>query len=186
MSIATKGQSQGPEPEAADRLDNAFWRFSLAVYGRPGVPETLVGLQDALSVDVNVLLFSVYTALHRSEAVTTEDVARWEDAVRAWRDSSVIPLRVIRRRLKTAPDSVSPGWRHAVRAKVAEAELAAERIEQALLFSLFSPGAGTEKPTDPQAAIAAAIAAVLNASGAAGGDHLPDRAVLTEAVLSQL
>jgi len=34
-----------------------FWAFSLALYGKPGVAPALLGLQDRLGVDVNLLLF---------------------------------------------------------------------------------------------------------------------------------
>lgn len=182
----TEGPSHQPASEAADALDNGFWRFSLAVYGRPGVPECLIGLQDALSVDANVMLFAMYVALHRPEGVAAQDIARWNEAARVWRDSSVIPLRAIRRGLKTAPEAVARDWREAVRTKVAGAELAAERIEQALLFSLLPGGTRVARPPDPQAAVAAAIAAVLDVSGADGRNHTPEMATLTEAALSQL
>ena len=43
-------------------LDNAFWKFSLAVYAAPGVPEECLAVQERYGVDVNVLLFCAWLA----------------------------------------------------------------------------------------------------------------------------
>ncbi|HKS89918.1 MAG TPA: TIGR02444 family protein, partial [Stellaceae bacterium] len=38
----------------------AFWRFSLALYARPGVAEALIALQDRAGRDVNLMLFALW------------------------------------------------------------------------------------------------------------------------------
>jgi uncharacterized protein (TIGR02444 family) len=37
----------------------AFWRFSLALYARPGVAAALLGLQDRAGRDVNLVLYTL-------------------------------------------------------------------------------------------------------------------------------
>ncbi|MGC2412860.1 MAG: TIGR02444 family protein, partial [Stellaceae bacterium] len=38
----------------------AFWRFSLALYARPGVAEALIALQDRAALEVNLILFGLW------------------------------------------------------------------------------------------------------------------------------
>ena len=40
--------------------DEAFWRFSLAFYERPGVADALIALQDCDGFDVNLVLFALW------------------------------------------------------------------------------------------------------------------------------
>jgi len=43
----------------------AFWRFSLAFYARPGMADALIALQDRAGLDVNLMLFALWRgALH--------------------------------------------------------------------------------------------------------------------------
>jgi uncharacterized protein (TIGR02444 family) len=41
-------------------MDGPHWRFSLAVYGRAGVPPACLKLQDNLGLDVNMLLLALF------------------------------------------------------------------------------------------------------------------------------
>ena len=73
---------------AIDFPDHPFWDFSLEVYGRNGIPEACLELQDAHQVDVNVILFCCWMGgtgrgrLERAEMEAMCDaVAEWHEVV---------------------------------------------------------------------------------------------------------
>jgi len=109
--------------------DNEFWRFSLAVYGQAEVAKECLALQDALGVDVNILLFCAWLGTH-SVALQREDIEAALRAVAAWQDDIVRPLRAVRQRTKAL--SVDEHFR----AGIKDAEIKAEQIEQAMLFAV--------------------------------------------------
>ena len=77
-----------------------FWSFSLQVYGKPGVAEACIALQDGLGLDVNLLLYCCWHGrAHRKldEAALRHAMA----AVEGWQREVVQPLRAVRRRLKS-------------------------------------------------------------------------------------
>ena len=152
-------------------LDTPFWTFSLKVYGAPGVADECLALQERLGLDVNLLLFAAYMGAAEGVALDERDIAAAAGAVTAWHDETVRTLRGVRRGLKPLSlDARNPLRAEAalLRTKVKAAELAAEQIEQAMLWQwraqLAERGRG-----DPHAALAANIKAVLAHYGAAGG-----------------
>lgn len=165
---------------AAGALDNAFWQFSLAVYASPGVPDECLAVQDRYGVDVNVLLFCAWLGFARKAALTRQDIEAIGAAVRDWHEQAVKPLRGVRRYMKNVPG----GDVAVLRTRVKAAELEAEQIEQAMLFSY----AGQHWPQPQQAALPdtlwANLEAYLRAQGydGPGGDALP-LANLCKAVL---
>jgi uncharacterized protein (TIGR02444 family) len=116
---------------AAGKLGNAFWTFSLAVYAAPGVADECLAVQEHYGVDVNVLLFCAWLASARQVALTSADIDAIGTLVGAWHESAVKPLRGVRRYMKNVPG----GDIAALRTRVKAAELEAEQIEQAMLFS---------------------------------------------------
>jgi len=108
--------------------DNAFWRFSLAVYGQAEVAKECLALQDAYGIDVNILLFCAWLGT-QSVALTREDIEAASRVAAAWQDDVVRPLRTVRRRLKAlfADDQF--------RTSIKDVEIKAEQIEQAMLFA---------------------------------------------------
>jgi len=119
---------------------NPFWDFSLAVYGRPGVPACCLSLQDRCGVDVNILLFAAWAGLECGIRLSAGELARIDGAVAGWRDEMVRPLRALRRRAKTEDD--------ALYRRMKAAELEAERVQQDRLFAAGGlvprPGGGLE------------------------------------------
>lgn len=114
-------------------LDGPHWTFAVRLYGRPGVAEACLLLQDRLGVDVNVLLLSAYAAVERGIAVDARDLRDMDGLIASWRSQVVAELRQLRRRLKSGP---APGPCEAtekLRTQVKRAELHAEQIEQAVL-----------------------------------------------------
>jgi uncharacterized protein (TIGR02444 family) len=109
----------------------AFWRYSLDLYGRPGVVAACLALQDAHDVDVNLLLLCCWTGAG-GHVISSEPMARLIESAGPWHEAVVKPLRSVRRWLKTqdrAPAEAAARLRQAVKAQ----ELEAERLEQAIL-----------------------------------------------------
>jgi uncharacterized protein (TIGR02444 family) len=112
-----------------------FWQFSLGFYGRPGVAEACVALQDTCDVDVNLLLFMIWLGLNGRQ-LSAAELRTIEEKSRGWARVVVAPLRRVRRALKggaalVADDAVEP-----FRAKIKAIELEAERLEQEALYHL--------------------------------------------------
>ncbi len=111
--------------------NHPFWDFSLAVYGREGVAQACVALQDRRGLDVNLLLFCCWAG-SRGRRLDPADLEGLDEAVRPWQDAVVRPLRGIRRWLKT--QAAAPGApAHRLREKIKADELQAEAVEQTLL-----------------------------------------------------
>lgn len=115
--------------------DNAFWRFSLAVYAAPGVMPACLELQDRFGLDVNLLLFCCWAGAARGVALSEPDIAEATAAAQEWRESVVAPLRTLRRRMKTMAAMHDPAAA-TLRNRIAALELDAEQIQQAMLFRL--------------------------------------------------
>lgn len=131
-------------------LAGSHWRFALSVYGKPGVAECCLSLQDRYGVDVNVLLMALFSARVYGAALDDRALADIDRAVRAWRDEVVRPLRSIRRRLKYGPAPAPDLATEALRTAVKDAELRAEQIELAVIASrLENRTAQTGEMPDP-------------------------------------
>lgn len=139
---------------------NPFWDFSLAVYGRPGVPALCLSLQDRRGVDVNVLLFAAWAGLECGLRLSETELSRIDSAVSGWREEVVRPLRVLRRRAKAEDD--------AFYRRMKAAELEAERVQQDRLFA----AAGLIPQSGGSAELAAANMALLVPGGDPALDEL--------------
>jgi uncharacterized protein (TIGR02444 family) len=160
-----------PKAAAAGTCESAFWRFSLAFYARPGVAEACLRLQDDAGVDVNVMFYVLFLATQMRQ-IDRIDVAQIDASIKAWREVAVVPLRTLRRRLKTGIEPVSVADTESLRSAVKRVELEAERIEQEWLEkNVPAPTLGT-----PSASRVAAAHANLAAYGALL-NRLPDAPV---------
>lgn len=115
---------------AADKT--AFWLFSGAVYGRPGVAEACLDLQDRHGLDVNLLLYCGWAG-SRGRRLDAGDLGLLRSASRPWHDNVVAPLRAARRWLKqqtAVPEDVGETFREEVKGL----ELQAEMLEQLVLY----------------------------------------------------
>lgn len=131
-----------PSPSAPD-----FWSFSLGFYGRPGVSDACLDLQDRHGLDVNLVLYCCWRGDILSEAQLQAAIA----LTAPWRAEIVQPLRALRRRLKPGfppfPDAEVQG----LRKRIADVELEAERLQQQALEALAE---GSVPPPARQAATA--------------------------------
>jgi uncharacterized protein (TIGR02444 family) len=132
-----------------DPAPQNFWTFSLGLYGRPGVAPALLGLQDALGLDVNMLVFCCWAAT-KGRALSAADLATVEAVAEPWQNEVVIPLRALRRRLKGGFAPLPPARVEAYRKGFSDLEIEGEHIAQEAMETAFNTlpkaGAATAGP----------------------------------------
>ncbi len=142
----------------AEAAGEAFWRFSLALYARPGVAEALIALQDRAGCNVNLMLFALWLGATRGTRLTRADLADAAAAVAAL-GAVAAALRQLRRQLRDARDSDVAGLRR----RIADLEIAAERRVQYRLAASVRDGARVRHRSDRLAAATANLTLYLGA-----------------------
>ena len=150
-------------PEAA-RQESPFWRFSLRFYRQPAVADACIRLQEEAGVDVNLLLFLLWHAT-RKRALSAAEVAELEQRIGAWRDMTVIPLRGVRRALKSPPALVDAQKAELFRTRIKAMELEAERLQQEAMYALAQAKPRGKYAASVEAAARANIAAYATMHG---------------------
>ena len=142
------GELSGGEGEAL-----GLWRFSCAFYAQPGVSEALLALQDRAGLDVNLILFVLWQGACGRRRLSHAELIAAERSAGPIRAAIVLPLRALRRELRSDRDADV----QRLRERIKTLEIAAERIIQRRLARL----AGTPASDVPPAARAAAVQANL-------------------------
>jgi uncharacterized protein (TIGR02444 family) len=140
-----------------------FWRFSVKFYGVPDVAPSCIALQDEAGVDVNVLFFFLWQAT-QGRTFSRDEVAEIERLIGGWRDMAVVPLREVRRALKTPPPVMDAEIAEGFRTRIKAVELEAERLQQEALYALAQSdrlGSPAGSPVEAARASIAAYQAVL-------------------------
>jgi uncharacterized protein (TIGR02444 family) len=112
-----------------------FWQFSIKFYAVPGVAEACIALQDHAKVDVNILFYLLWNAT-QGRAFNAADITEIERRIGPWRDMAVVPIRSIRRALKSPPEVIAPEAAESLRTRIKAVELEAERLQQEALYGL--------------------------------------------------
>ena len=123
---------------------NPFWCFSLDVYERRGVAEACLSLQDREGLDVNILLFCCWAG-YRGQVLSRAQIRHLAVNTENWQANVVKRLRASRTWMKHAPVEspfMSSADVEALRQRVKDVELAAERLQQEMLHELMPIGAG--------------------------------------------
>src|SRR5215475_3076970 len=128
------------DAETKSAQGSPFWRFSLRFYRQAGVADACIALQEQAAVDVNLLLFLLWQATLK-RAFTAAEVAALEGKIGPWREATVVPLRAVRRALKSPPALVEAATAEAFRTRIKAVELEAERLQQEAMFALARPAA---------------------------------------------
>jgi uncharacterized protein (TIGR02444 family) len=139
-------------------VGEAFWRFSLALYARPGVADALIALQERAGSNVNLVLFGLWLGVHRGHRLAAVELAAAQSAIAPLNETVVLPVRELRRLLKPAAE---PGLQ-ALRRRIAGLELAAERRVQ---YRLAASLAGAVRAAPEGGRLAAAEANLALALG---------------------
>jgi len=116
---------------AAPPADNPFWTFSAHVYAYTGVTDACLRMQDDFDLDVNLLLFCLWSAAEGPGRLSADDFAELEQQISPWRVGTVQPLREMRRRPRDELGEELAGF---FRAAMLRVELEAERVEQEMLY----------------------------------------------------
>jgi uncharacterized protein (TIGR02444 family) len=142
----------------AGEAGEAFWRFSLALYARPGVAEALIALQDRAGLDVNLILFGLWVGARHGRDLDADGFAAAVEAV-AGATGIVRDIRALRRQLDPAAD----GDLRSLRRALLRLELAAERQVQRRLALCVPAGTLPHIPGDRCPAALANLACYLGA-----------------------
>lgn len=124
---------------------NPFWDFSLAFYGKPGVADACVYLQDKYGLDVNIILFCVWVGSTGRGPLDANEIGVCVSRTSDWRGRVIEPLRQIRRACRDQPLGVPEFLLQVFHPLMRDIELDAEHVEQLVLAEL-----GRDKP--PEAA----------------------------------
>lgn len=146
----------------------AIWEWTLAAYGRPGVADACLRLQDEFGQNTDLLLWAVW-----AETKDPQLLVRGAAAARAWDQIALSPLREVRRALKPPAPPVADHARESLRQDVKTVELRAERVLLETLAELAGEARGGAhalealkaasaawKPAAPDAELAALAAAL--------------------------
>jgi uncharacterized protein (TIGR02444 family) len=151
-----------------------FWRFSLRFYRQHEVADACIMLQEEAGLDVNLLLFLLWHATQK-RALSAPEVAELERRVAPWRDITVIPLRTMRRALKSPPALVAGASAELFRTRIKAVELEAERLQQEAMYELARAAVwGRDAPS-----LDAAARANIAAYEAMGRKAFPEDATKT-------
>jgi uncharacterized protein (TIGR02444 family) len=156
--------------------NSPFWTFSLRLYAKAGVADACLALQDRQGVDVNLLFFILWAG-RNGRRLSMADVRALVELTEDWRSAIVVPLRLVRRALRTPPAAIDAAAAAALRQDVKKAELEAERLQQAALFAYGPIGAlgAAEARSELAAAANVATYAVVLATNF---DPVPVAAIL--------
>jgi uncharacterized protein (TIGR02444 family) len=146
------GELSGGEGEAL-----CLWRFSGAFYAQPGVSEALIALQDRAGLDVNLILFALWQGACGRRRLSHAELMAAERSAGPIRAAIVLPLRALRRKLRSDRDADI----QRLRERIKTLEIAAERIVQARLARLAGTLASDTAPAARTAAAQANLALVL-------------------------
>jgi uncharacterized protein (TIGR02444 family) len=143
--------------DAKARRDSPFWRFSVNFYSVPDVAGACLALQDKAGADVNIVMFLLWNATE-NRTFSAEAIADVESRIGVWRDLIVVPLRTVRRALKSPPAAVDSALAEKYRTKIKGVELEAEKLQQEALYAL-APSLKLVRVSSPAAAARASISA---------------------------
>jgi len=112
-----------------------LWDYAVDLYGRPGVREACLALQDRGGADVSLLLLACWLGAAGRRPGEAE-LSRLREEASRWQEMVVGPLRSARRALKERAPDLDEDLRHpveAARRRLADVELDTERAELRLL-----------------------------------------------------
>jgi uncharacterized protein (TIGR02444 family) len=117
--------------------DHPFWTFSTRLYVHDGVAAACLALQERHQLDVNILLFCIWSAAEQGRALSRDDMASVLDHVGAWHEEVVRQLRAVRQRMRNGAPGMDEELVESVRKRVLGAELECEHVEQLMLAGLL-------------------------------------------------
>jgi|TARA_B100000315_G_C14589145_1_gene594778 uncharacterized protein (TIGR02444 family) len=114
--------------------DNPFWNFSLDFYGREGVADACLKLQDQFGADVNIVLYCCWVAVERAEILEKAELVEIMAVIEPWQTGVVQRLRQIRQEMKQNQSINFGELSDELRQAIKSCELDGEKIEQGILY----------------------------------------------------
>ncbi|MEP9368794.1 TIGR02444 family protein [Xanthobacter sp. VNH20] len=166
--------------------DRSLKDFALELYGREGVAPACLRLQEKTALNVNLLLFAAWVGACRRRELAPETAAAAEERVGEWHRDIVLPLRAVRRRLKTGPYPAPSARTGGLRGTIQGVEIGAEVIELEELDAFFQDLATTPSPAAPEHLARAAMLEVVSLATGRGADaqERSDIAIIVSACFS--
>lgn len=121
-----------------------LWDWARRAYAAPGAQVACVALQDGHGQSVCYLLWAAWAAAEGRG--TASALGRAAEIARAWESVALEPLRAARTGLKAQASGIDPAARMALRGRIAEDELTAERLLLVALEELVGPSEGAARP----------------------------------------
>jgi len=116
------------------QLDNAFWRFSLAVYQNNPVKTACLSLQESYNANVNLLLLCCWLA-YSVEDISQDELLETCHKIDNWHSNVTQSLRQTRRWVKSLARDAP--WINDFAQQVLMDEIISETYQQHLLYSCF-------------------------------------------------
>jgi len=126
----------------------SLWEWSARAWTAPGVQVAALDLQDAQNQCVPLLLWAAWAA-QTGRAPGEDAIDAACDTARVWVDTTIAPLRQVRRNIKARIPDMDDAARESVRAQVKAVELETERHLLAALEALSPAGSGPSTPVLP-------------------------------------
>lgn len=111
---------------------SVFWDYAVNLYGKTGVTDVCLKLQDELGLNVNLILLLCYAEQHRLQ-ISSKQLKQLVQCVDKWHREYTKPLRRIRRDL-ALEDSATVEAKRAI----FDAEIELEKAEQKLLLGCYN------------------------------------------------
>ena len=121
----------------SDSLPNhPFWNYSLRLYAQPGVSDACLRLQDEHGLDVNLVLFCIWSGLAGPGQLTQDELNAAIARGGQWQSEVVEPIRKIRRTLKQDSLGADKDLVSYFRPRAQALELDGEHVQQLILASI--------------------------------------------------
>ena len=128
--FATKAGDNPLRQSLTQHLDNALWQYACRIYSQAGMEAALLNLQDEHGADINLILQALWLASEGIEWTPECIPADYEK----WVAEQVIPIRTMRRSLKTDWVEQRDEGYESFRQQVKKLELQAEQYALAMLY----------------------------------------------------
>ncbi|MBL4739995.1 MAG: TIGR02444 family protein [Sneathiella sp.] len=132
-----------------------LWDYATEIYSEKKVSDACLRLQDRHEIDVNLLLFCLWSGAFGWSTLTAIELSQALDISAGWQLPIVVPLRTVRNGLKNSSSPAGEKFKQALRKNVLESELYAERLELKMLGKLINRPAKNSKDEQACAANAA-------------------------------
>ena len=134
------GQSPSSGSDDAAWPASALWDHAITLYGRPGVRDACLALQEGHGADVCLLLLACWLG-RTGRRPDGPALDRLRAEARSWQDGVISHLRIARREMRRRLQDISPELRpplSAARGRLAGVELGAERALLTMLDTMAS------------------------------------------------